>query len=141
MNEQETAEALLRRVLDGFNAGDIDAIADCFHHDVRAEFPFAPPGMASASAGHAAVMAAFREGRDSFVEMTITPVRTYWCAADATLFFEASSHGRLRRGGDYRNRYVFVVRIQDAQIALWREYFDSLTILKAFEAISAGAPA
>lgn len=141
VSDEETAKALLHHVLDGFNAGDIDRIADSFHPEVSAEFPFAPPGMPPASHGHAAVMAAFREGRASLEKMEITPTKTYWCAEDSTLFLEASSRGQLRGGGEYRNKYVFVVGIRDARIILWREYFDSVAIVKAFEAMSGGASA
>ncbi|WP_336971196.1 nuclear transport factor 2 family protein [Sphingobium aromaticiconvertens] len=139
VSDEERANTLLRHVLDGFNAGDIDAIADCFHPEVRAEFPFAPPAMPTLSHGHAAVMAAFREGRASLEEIKITPAKIYWCAGDSTLLLEASSKGRLRGGGDYRNSYVFVIGIRDERIILWREYFDSLAILKAFDTMSAGA--
>ena len=135
------ARALLQRVLDGFNSGDIAAIADCFHRDVRAEFPFAPPGMSAGSSGHDAVIAALREGRASFEQMTITPARIYWCAADATLFLEASSVGRLRGGGDYRNSYIFVVAVREGRIILWREYFDSHVITRAMATLSAGVAA
>lgn len=141
MNHEDKAKALLDRVLAGFNAGDVDAIADCFHSEVSAEFPFAPPGMPAVSSGHAAVMASLREGRASLAEMTITPTKLYWCPADATLFVEATSQGRLQNGADYRNRYVFVVGIRDDRVVLWREYFNSLVILQAFEAMAAGPAA
>ena len=97
---EATAKALAQRMLDGFNSGDVASIADGFHPDVRAEFPFAPPGMPASQTGHNAVVAAFRDGRASIAEITIAPTSMRWCPDDSVLVVEAEGMGRLVNGAD-----------------------------------------
>ncbi|MDB6063637.1 MAG: hypothetical protein JWM78_3740 [Verrucomicrobiaceae bacterium] len=137
VNSEEIATALVRRILGGFNSGDVASIVDCFHADVSAEFPFAPPGMPPLCNGHAAVMAAFQGGRALIAEITITPSKFYWSAHDDVLVVEAQGKGRLPRGTEYNNSYVFLVGVRDGSVILWREYFNSLIILRALEAEAA----
>src|SRR5690606_10055332 len=68
MNNEETAIALVRQVFSAFNSGNITLLADSFHREACAEFPFAPPGMPPIYEGHDAVMAAFAGGRASIAE-------------------------------------------------------------------------
>jgi ketosteroid isomerase-like protein len=139
MNNEATAITLAHRILGGFNSGDVASIADCFHREVSAEFPFAPPGMPASCSGHDAVMAAFRDGRASIAEITITPTKFYWCPHDSLLVIEANGRGRLMHGTKYENAYVFLVGIHDGRVSLWREYFNSLIIQRALEAEAAAA--
>src|SRR3546814_13730641 len=59
--------------------------------------------------GHSAVVATFTEGRASIDQITITPRKTYWSQADSTLIVEAHGKGRLAKGTEYNNRYVFII--------------------------------
>src|SRR3546814_1757426 len=81
--------------------------------------------------GHSAVVATFTEGRASIDQITITPRKTYWSQADSTLIVEAQGKGRLAKGTEYNNRYVFIIGFQDERVILWREYFNSLVIQQA----------
>ena len=112
---------------------DVASIADGFHPDVRAEFPFAPPGMPASQTGHNAVVAAFRDGRASIAEITIAPTSMRWCPDDSVLVVEAKGKGRLMNGADYNNSYVFFIGVRDGRVILWREYFNSLIIQRALE--------
>lgn len=128
------ANALVGRLLEGFNSGDMDRIESCFHAEARAEFPFAPPPMPTAVSGRDAVMAMFRDGRANFRRMTLTPSRFYWCPDDSTLVMEAQSDAVLAGGASYRNSYVFLIGIRDERVILWREYFNSLVVAEAMSA-------
>lgn len=134
MDDETIAGDLVRHMLAAFNSGDVAALAGCLHADARAEFPFAPPAMPAAFNGRDEVMMAFTQGRANFTEMTITPVRSYWCGKERTLVIEATSQARLRGGTDYRNAYVFLIGIQDGAVILWREYFDGLIAQQAIDA-------
>lgn len=139
MNNEETAIALVRQVFSAFNSGNITLLADSFHREACAEFPFAPPGMPPIYEGHDAVMAAFAGGRASIAEITITPQKFYWSPGEAVMTVEASGKGRLPRGTEYNNSYIFLVGIRDGKVSLWREYFNSLLIVRALEAEAAAS--
>src|SRR3546814_9607523 len=63
MMDETKAVALAQKILEGFNRGEVSSIAGCFHSDVQAEFPYAPPGMSAICSGHSAVVATFKSGR------------------------------------------------------------------------------
>src|SRR3546814_2653998 len=69
--------------------------------------------MSAICSGHSAVVATFTEGRASIDQITITPRKTYWSQADSTLIVEAQGKGRLAKGTEYNNRYVFIIGFQD----------------------------
>ncbi len=137
MTEEAIARDLIRHMLAAFGAGDVSALAAYLHPDARAEFPFAPPAMPSVFTGRGEVMMAFTQGRANFVEMRITPNRTYWCGNEQTLVIEATSEARMIGGTDYRNAYVFLIGIRDGTIILWREYFNGLIAQRAIDAEAA----
>src|SRR3546814_9882844 len=116
MMDETKAVALAQKILEGFNRGEVSSIAGCFHSDVQAEFPYAPPGMSAICSGHSAVVATFTEGRASIDQITITPRKTYWSQADSTLIVEAQGKGRLAKGTEYNNRYVFIIGFQDERV-------------------------
>lgn len=133
------ANALMGRLLEGLNNGKMDTVESCLHEDVRAEFPFAPPPMPSVVAGRDAVMAMFRDGSANFRRMTLTPSRFYWCPDESTLVMEADSDAELAGGANYRNRYIFVIRVCDGCVILWREYFNALIVAEAMAAAQAAS--
>lgn len=135
----QTASQLVDRVVAGFNSGDIASIAEAFHPQVRAEFPFAPPGMPAACVGHEDTMAAFHGGRANFATMKLIPGRSYWCPDSSMYVMEATSDAKLAHGTEYRNAYVFLIEIRDGRISLWREYFNSMVVVQALEAEMAAA--
>src|SRR3546814_11831997 len=103
MMDETKAVALAQKILEGFNRGEVSSIAGCFHSDVQAEFPYAPPGMSAICSGHSAVVATFTEGRASIDQITITPRKTYWSQADST----RSEERRVGKecGGKCRSRW------------------------------------
>jgi len=133
------AHALVARLLEGFNEGDMVAIERCLHPDVRAELPFAPAAMPAEVGGREAVMTMFREGRANFQRMILTPSQFYWSPDQSTMIMEATSDAELANGVPYRNRYVFVVRIEAERVILWREYFNGLIVAEAMAASAATA--
>jgi ketosteroid isomerase-like protein len=135
--DSNEAQALVGRLLDGLNKGDMGAIESCLHPDAVAEFPFAPAPMSPMATGLEAVMAMFRAGRANFKSMMLTPGKSYWCPEQSSLVLEATSEAELAGGGRYGNRYVFVIGIQADRIILWREYFDSLIVANAMAGASA----
>lgn len=133
------AHALVARLLEGFNNGDMVAIEGCLHEAACAELPFAPPPMPAEVRGRDAVMAMFGQGRANFKRMTLAPSQFYWSPEESTMIVEAASDAELANGVPYRNRYVFVIRIGDERVILWREYFNSLVVVEAMAASSNSA--
>ncbi len=93
--------------------------------------------MPAQCSGRAAVLAAFQGGRAAIAEITITPTKFHWAPSDSLLVIEANGKGRLLHGTEYNNSYVFMVGVSNGQVTLWREYFNSLIIVRALEAEAA----
>ncbi len=57
------------------------------------------------------------------------------------IWFEAQSHARLKDGADYRNIYIFQLRIAEGRIIEYKEFGDTLHIWRVIDAPQTRGPA
>lgn len=57
------------------------------------------------------------------------------------IWFEAQSHAQLKNGADYRNIYIFQLRITDERIVEYKEFGDTLHIWRVIEDPQTRGPA
>jgi uncharacterized protein len=124
MTAIDRRESLAREAIAAINAFEPARLEALFADDVAMEFPFAPAGMPQRIEGRDAVLKAMAIAPKIFERLDLSVLDLHPSAASDTLVIEAESNGRWRRGDDYRNRYVFLIRFRDDQIVLWREYLD-----------------
>jgi uncharacterized protein len=109
-------------------AKDLDGFADLFASDGIHELPFAPPGFPRRLEGRETL-------REYFAALTATPLKhtefrdmtVYETAEPGVIVAEYDAHGIVTSTGQaYELRYLQVVKVQDGQITLWRDYSNPL---------------
>jgi uncharacterized protein len=109
-------------------AKDLDGCADLFALDGVHELPFAPPGIPLRLEGRETL-------REYFAAITGTPLKhtrfekmtVYETADPGVIIAEYDAHGTVTSTGrSYQLRYVQVMKVQEGQITLWRDYWDPL---------------
>jgi ketosteroid isomerase-like protein len=109
-------------------AKDLDGCADLFALDGVHELPFAPPGIPRRLEGRETL-------REYFAAITGTPLKhtrfenmtVYETADPGVIIAEYDAHGTVTSTGrSYQLRYVQVMKVQEGQITLWRDYWDPL---------------
>lgn len=121
-----------------------DAFPDFFAEDGVLECPFAPDGDMVQTIGQANIAAYFGKLKGTLGSDGTTLVAAYHGAADPTvtvLEYEATARNE-HTGASYPQRYVALVKMHQGRIALYREYWNPLPVLKAFGgpiAVAAGA--
>jgi ketosteroid isomerase-like protein len=109
-------------------AKDLDGCADLFALNGVHELPFAPPGIPRRLEGRETL-------REYFAAITGTPLKhtrfenmtVYETADPGVIIAEYDAHGTVTSTGrSYQLRYVQVMKVQEGQITLWRDYWDPL---------------
>jgi hypothetical protein len=109
-------------------AKDLDGCADLFALDGVHELPFAPPGIPRRLEGRETLREYFAAITSTLLKHTRFENMTVYETADpGVIIAEYDAHGTVTSTGrSYQLRYVQVMKVQEGQITLWRDYWDPL---------------
>lgn len=129
-----TAGEVFAQATEAISKGDVDGwLAHC-RDDVVVEFPYAPPGRPTRVAGKAAVGDYLREVPAQIEFEQITSMHIHQTVDSETAIIEWSAQGRIKStGAPYEMTYVVVLTLVEGLIAVYRDYWNPLTVLEALE--------
>jgi uncharacterized protein len=112
--------------------GDVDGwLAQC-RDDIILEFPYAPPGRPSRVEGKQAVAEYLRDVLAQIKFERITNLHVHQTVDPQTAVIEWSANGHLKsNGAAYEMSYVVVLTLVDGLMAVYRDYWNPLTLLDA----------
>jgi ketosteroid isomerase-like protein len=131
MASETRNEQLVRNFLETLSTGDLEALRKRMHPD----FSWEATSTSIPGAG-------ITRGRDKVIDELLAPVRGLFEPGDPKIVIhrvfgkgewvavESDSHGKLKNGNRYDNRYAWIFEIRDDQVYALREYMDSAYILK-----------
>lgn len=125
-----TPNELLQAHLSMINGPAVEDLRTIYADDVVAEFPYAPEGHTRRLEGPEAV-AGFVLRIKNFAEAFTMHQPTIHETPDG---FVAEYRGESTfkdTGNRYVQDYVVVVKVRDGKIALWREHYDPIRVLRA----------
>lgn len=125
---------ILREQLGDQLAPGAETFPDFFAEDGVLECPFAPDGDMIQTTGQANIAAYMRKIKGTLGTGDMTLLAAYHGAADPTvtvLEYEATARNE-HTGASYPQRYVGLVKLWEGRIALYREYWNPLPVIKAF---------
>lgn len=124
--------AMLRAALGHRLAPGAKSFAEMFADDGVFEFPYAPPGLATAAHGRAEIERHLASLRDFALDEVSPPlVRPIEGGQDVVIEFEARGRN-TRTGAPYHQRYVSIVEMRGGRILRYRDYWNPLAVLSAF---------
>lgn len=131
------ALALGKKVIEGLERKDGDAIKAVLHDDVVLHVPFPLVAGENATGTKRQVGEAVHRYLDESNALTET-VRfnnPLWRTTDDGLaMFQADGEVRLRDGRPYLNHYLFLFEARDGKISQWWEYYNPVIAAVAFGA-------
>jgi ketosteroid isomerase-like protein len=125
--------AVVHKGLAGFVDGDhyFDTLAE----QAIFEFRYEVPGWPRRTEGRTALMDLYRGYGDRIVLERGDELIVHPCADGRRVVLEYDVHGRvLGSGAAYDNRFVSIVTIEQRKIVHWRDYMDSLAVMRSVSA-------
>jgi ketosteroid isomerase-like protein len=111
---------------------DFDGLFGMLSSDVEGYFPYLPDPYPKRSTGRVEFQQVYALASTLFAEFHWTAMETFSTEQDPALVIaRASSKGVLHNGDEYKNDYVFFVRVVDGKVAEYREYFNLAPLLSA----------
>ena len=112
--------------------GDVDGwLAQC-RDDIVLEFPYAPSGRPRRVEGKRAVAEYLRDLQAQITFERITNLHAHQTVDPQTAVIEWSANGHVNaNGAAYEMSYVVVLTVVDGLMAVYRDYWNPLTILDA----------
>jgi hypothetical protein len=115
--------------LDLLAARDFDGLRALLAPDVKLDWPFHQSGAPVLIEGADAFIEAVRIVK-VFQDLEIKLIEVN--ALEGTSILEARSRGTYADGRpSYANHYVFILKVIDGKVALWREFYNPLAVLQA----------
>jgi ketosteroid isomerase-like protein len=130
--ERDRNREVIRAFFRKLEAFDIDGFALLFAPDGRQLMPFSPDGFPTRLDGRAAVFEQYRALPQSFTSMKFPDLRIIDGLDPSPFIATFRGEIQLRAGGRYDNTYAGVFVIRDGQIAEYTEYFNPITLVRAF---------
>lgn len=120
---------------EAIRAGDVDGwLARC-HDDVVLEFPYAPVGRPRRVEGKEAAGEYLRAVPSQIEFERVTHLDVHQTVDPDTAIIEWAASGHVKStGAPYEMSYVVVLTLVDGKMALYRDYWNPLTVLDAIEA-------
>jgi ketosteroid isomerase-like protein len=125
----KNAEPFYSIIMEGLK-GEVDGdhFWDAVDENAVFEFLYDIPGFANKIEGRKAYMDWF--GSYSMILRSADNLRTYK-AADNIVILEYQVHGKAPSGKAYDNRFCSIITIKDRKIIYWRDYMDSLAVMRS----------
>lgn len=130
---QQHSVHVARGFLDALSHADFDAWSLLAAPDVVMVFPYSPPGFPKQISGRAACVAFQRKVASSFASFTWIALDLHACDDAELVFGTASSEIVFNSGHRYSNEYCLIFRIRGGEVSEFREYFDPLRLMAAFD--------
>ena len=138
-----TAQAAMTKFLDLMVQEDIPRWMELWAEDAVFEYPFAPPGFPQQVTGKQAIFENFKDFPKTIKFFEFTDVQMHPTLDPDTLIVEFACRGQaFATGRAYDQRYISVVQMTGGKISRYRDYWNPLILLKAFDggdAFRAGA--
>jgi len=132
--ERLTAQAAMTKFLDLMLQEDIPQWMELWHDEAVFEYPFAPPGLPQVVSGKQAIFENFKDFPDKIKLFKFTDVRMHPMRDPDTLVVEFACRGRaVATGKPYNQRYIAVVQMTGGKISRYRDYWNPLVFLEAFD--------
>lgn len=128
LEKSRAMTAAVRDVLAAVSVADGDRARPFFADDLKMELPFSRPPFPQERRGGDTISASLTGSKAILQDFTLKPTKFYPSPETDSIVVEAESSGKLVKGGDYANQYVFIFTFVNGKIALWREYFDPLRL-------------
>ena len=129
-----TVRAAVEAALDLRRQGRVAEWIDLMAEDIVFEFPFAPPGYPARLSGREAVFAHIKDLPSAIQISDYTEVRMHQTLDPDTLIVEFGILARIvTTDRPYNQRYVCVIQMKAGKIARYRDYWNPLVALAAFE--------
>lgn len=129
-----SAQAAMMKFLDLMVQEDIPHWMELWHEEAVFEYPFAPDGFPQQVSGKQAIFDNFKDFPNTIKFFEFTDVQMHPTLNPDTLIIEFACRGRaVTTGKPYNQRYISVVQMADGKIARYRDYWNPLVILEAFD--------
>ncbi len=129
-----TATEAMTKFLDLMVQEDIPGWMELWHEEAVFEYPFAPPGFPQQVIGKQAIFENFKDFPNTIKFFEFTDVRMHSTLDPDTLIVEFACRGRaVATGRAYDQRYISVVQMTGGKISRYRDYWNPLILLKAFD--------
>ena len=120
---------------EAIRAGDVDGWLATCRDDVVLEFPYAPEGRPRRIEGKAAAGDYLRAIPSQIDFERVTNLEVHQTVDPNTAIIEWSASGRVKAtGAPYEMDYVVVLVLVDGKMAVYRDYWNPVTVLAATEA-------
>ncbi len=135
VNNQSLVVAVAQKYLSIVKDASIDTWMDIWAEDAVVEFPYAPSSSPKRLEGKNAIYEYYKNVSPAFKLLEEKPLVTYLSSDPLVAVFEASMKFYiLSTEKEYEQDYVGVVKIgDDGRIVLYREYWDPIRGLEAFQ--------
>lgn len=129
-----TNREVVRAFFQRLEAFDIEGFASLFAEGGQQIMPFSPEGFPKRLDGREAVFNQYKGMPQNFTRMRFPDLAIHDLADPARFFVTYRGEIGLRAGGEYNNTYAGLFVIRDGKITEFTEYFDPITLQKAFGA-------
>ena len=126
-------EQTVRNFLDLLSKKDMENWIELWTEDAVQDMPFSPPEFPSRLEGKEAIARHYSSlpsavGKMDFLKLKLYPMQDLnWILAEYRGEIEVLATGRL-----YNNSYCGLFHLRDGKIALFREYYNPLTLREGF---------
>jgi hypothetical protein len=127
MTDSVDSRAVLRRYVKAVEAGDMDAIRDCFAEDASWTLAAGDLPISGTWSGRETILDEFLSAAMSHYEPGSVNLEITGMIGDGDqVVLQWTSRARTRGGRDYENGCIGVFTVRDGRIASVREYMDTL---------------
>jgi ketosteroid isomerase-like protein len=118
-----------RRLLEAWNAGDLQTVLALMHPDVKIDYSAGAPGLAESYTGHDGIRRYWRDLRGPWTSLTIDPEEMRESGDNVVTVFTFEGHGR--EGIVVRRRLANVVTVIGGLVTRLDAYGDPSAALEA----------
>lgn len=130
---RDATTAAFLKLLGHLGRKEFDDFEACLADDFVQEWPYLPlPTMPHRLEGASAARRLMETGMSDFDDYAYQVIALHDQLDPEMLIAEYSSHSRYRRRGvEYSNRYISILRFRDGKLVHWIEYVNPLIIKEA----------
>ena len=110
---------------------EFEVLKEVFAHDGRQLNPYIPEGFPASFDGNEAIYQQYSGLTENFGSMRF-PRQIYTTSDPDLIFVRFSGEIEIKAGGQYKNDYLGLFRLENGQITEYIEYFNPIVMAKAF---------